>query len=414
MYTYIWICFFLHITYISSNNNVELNIDGTTANGWEFIRDLFRENFIEERDLGGSLAIYYQGNLVVDLSGGWFDKSKTKSYDNHTLQLVFSTTKGLVATAVALCVQRNLLDYSELVIKYWPEYGQNGKENTTVADILSHRAGLPFEFSPFNDYLNWTLMINKLEQGQPVWKPGSTHGYHALTYGWLAGELVRRVDPKNRTLGEFIRDEIAKPLQIEFYVGLPSEQEYRVSPLDWKISNETSYDDFNKNSTHEAEIPAANGITNARSLAKLYAALIGNVENNHYKQILTENILKRATKSNTPLHEIDFVLNVTTTFAMGFFLMDDVFPLLGPGVFGHQGLGGSIGFAVPDKQLAFAYVVNRLDTQTIDIDHRYKSMIKDIAAMINRNHAKSLFNNFSFHLITFSCFALFFIKSFVE
>ncbi|CAF1444215.1 unnamed protein product [Adineta ricciae] len=408
MYTYIWICFFLVITCISGNNH-ELNIDGTTANGWEFVRELFQKNFVDERDLGASLAVYHQGNLVVDLRGGWFDKLKSKSYDNNTLQLVFSTTKGLVAAAVALCVQRGLLDYSELVTNYWPEYGQNGKENTTVADILSHRAGLPFDFSPFDDYLNWTLMISKLEQSQPVWKPGTAHGYHALTYGWLAGELVRRVDPKNRTLGEFIRDEIAKPLQIEFYVGLPSEQEYRVSPLDFK-PNQTSYDDFNKNNTHRAEIPAANGITNARSLARLYAGLIGNVENNHYQRILTEDILKRAIKSNTPSHEIDFVLNVTTTFAMGFFLLDNVFPSLGAGVFGHQGLGGSIGFAVPAKNLSFAYVVNRLDTETIDIDHRYKSMINDIAQMINRNHATNLINSFSFRLLTFSCFVFYVIE----
>ncbi|CAF1343623.1 unnamed protein product [Adineta ricciae] len=402
MYSYIWICFFLIITCISGNND-EFNIDGTTADGWEFVRDLFRENFVEERDLGASLAIYYQGNLVVDLQGGWFDKLKSKSYDNNSLQLVFSTTKGLVAIAVALCVQQGLLDYSKLVTNYWPEYGQNGKENTTVADILSHRAGLPFDFSPFDDYLNWTLMTNRLEQGQPVWKPGTTHGYHALTYGWLAGELVRRVDPKNRTLGEFIRDEIAKPLQIEFYVGLPSEQEYRVSPLDLQ-PYQSSLDDFNKNTTHRAEIPGGNGITNARSLARLYASLIGNVENNRYQQILTEDILKRAIKSNTPPHEIDFVLNITTTFAMGFSVMNDLFPSLGSEIFGHQGIGGSIGFAAPEKNLSFAYVVNRLETQVIDIDHRYKTMIKDIAQMIDRNHATNLINNFSFHLLTFFVF----------
>ncbi|CAF5069440.1 unnamed protein product, partial [Rotaria sp. Silwood1] len=146
----------------------------------------------QERDLGASIAVYYQGKLVVDLWGGWFDQARTKPYDNDTLQLVFSTSKGLVAVAVALCVQQGLLDYPALVTKYWPEYGQNGKENTTVADILSHRAGLPNAPPYFEEYLNWTGMIHTLEQQHPLWPPGTTHGYHGLTYGWLAGELVRR------------------------------------------------------------------------------------------------------------------------------------------------------------------------------------------------------------------------------
>jgi CubicO group peptidase (beta-lactamase class C family) len=335
----IWIWCFLILTIVSSNN-AQFNIQGTTANGWEFVRDLFEENFIQERDLGGSIAIYYQGKLVVDLWGGWFDQSRTKPYDNDTLQLVFSTSKGLVATAVALCVQRGLLNYSALVTKYWPEFGQNGKENTTVADILSHRAGLSNHSSPFEQFLNWTAMINTLESQQPEWVPGTAHGYHSLTYGWLAGELVRRVDPMNRTLGQFIRDEIAKPLQIEFYIGLPAEQLHRVSPLDVN-SNRTGtsneYNEFKDNRTYQAEIPAANGITNARSVARLYASLIGDVEDNKYKRILNEEILKQATKSNTPENEIDLVLQFPTKISMGFFLMDEVFPSFGPGVFGHNG-----------------------------------------------------------------------------
>ncbi len=334
-------CFLIPI--IVSSNNVEVNIHGTTATGWEFIRDLFKDNFVEERDLGGSVAIYYQGKLVVDLWGGWFDQSRTKPYDNDTLQLVFSTSKGLVAAAVALCVQRDLLNYSELVTNYWPEYWQNGKQNTTVADILSHRAGLPIDSSPFEQYLNWTAMIHTLESQKPIWPPGTTHGYHALTYGQLVGELVRRVDPRNRTLGQFIRDEIAKPLEIEFYIGLPSEHLHRVSPLDVQsngngASNESvGYNNFRDNRTYQAEILAANGITNARSVARFYASLIGDSEDNKYKRILNEEILKQATKSNTPAKEIDVVLNLTTKFGMGFSLLDEVFPSLGPVVFGHSG-----------------------------------------------------------------------------
>jgi CubicO group peptidase (beta-lactamase class C family) len=340
----IWVCVFLNLVVRSSSQN-DHNIGGTTNNGWEFVRDLFKENFEEQRDLGASIAIYHQGRLVVDIWGGWFDRSFTKLYDNNTLQLVFSTTKGLVAIAAALCVQKGFLDYSQLVTKYWPEYGQNGKENTTVADILSHRAGLPFESGPPEQILNWTAMVQSLEQQRPLWSPGSAHSYHALTYGWLAGELIRRVDPKKRTVGQFIRDEITNPSQIEFYIGLPSEQAYRVSPLtlssnDLRTMNESLqalYKLYNDPRLLQAEIPAANGITNARSLAKLYASLTADLDNGKQNRLLSETILKQATKSNTPKDELDFLSHVPSSFAMGFQVLDQAFPFFKSQIFGHAG-----------------------------------------------------------------------------
>ncbi|CAF4057590.1 unnamed protein product [Adineta steineri] len=356
--------FFLILSVVN-NVHGELNIYGTTDNEWDFVRDIFKENFIEERDLGGSVAVYHQGKLVVDLWAGSFDQSQGKAYDNNTLQLVFSTSKGVVAVAAALCVQQGLLNYSALVTDYWPEYGQSGKGNTTVADILSHRAGLPFE---------------------------------------SASDEQR----------QFIRDEIASKLDIEFYIGLPSTEEYRVSPLNVKPNGNGSVDTsafawFNEQRTHEAEIPAANGITNARSVARLYASLIGDIENNKYKRLLNEEILKEATKSNTPPGEMDSVFNVTSVLAMGFFLLDRTLPSLGPGVFGHSGAGGSIGFAAPAKQLSFAYVMNRLELDaSTEVDPRYKHMLDRIATMINNNGA-SLTKNVSVHLLLF-CIVIFFIK----
>ncbi|CAF4612723.1 unnamed protein product, partial [Rotaria sp. Silwood2] len=403
------VVWFLLILKTVSIENVDYNIYGITADGWEFVRDFFKENFAELLDFGASVAIYHQGKLVVDLCGGWFDRTRTQPYDNNTLQLVFSTSKGLVAVAVALCVQRGLLDYSDLVTKYWPEYGNNGKENTTVADIMSHRAGLPLDSSPFEQYFNWTAMIYTLEHERPLWPPGTNHGYHAFTYGWLAGELVRRVDPMKRTLGQFIRDEIARPLNIEFYIGLPFEEEYRVSPIDFKsYENGTlnqslpdSYEEFNNRSTHQAEIPAVNGITNARSIARLYASLMRDLDNNKYKRLLNEEILKRATKSNTPDHELDVVLQLPTDFSMGFILLDDIFPSLGPGVFGHNGVGGSIGFAIPEKNFAFSYVMNRLRSDIApEIDPRYKAMLDKIATIINTTN-RSCHKTFSPYMFFF-------------
>ncbi|CAF4733920.1 unnamed protein product, partial [Rotaria sp. Silwood2] len=235
--------------------------------------NLFIENFIQGRDLGASMAVYYEGIPVVDLWGGWFDESKNRLYENDTLQIPFSVTKGLVATAVALCVQRGLLDYSSPVRKYWPEYGRYGKENTTVADILSHRAGLPKDISPFELALNWTAIIHILEEKKPEWIPGTAHGYHGLSYRWLAGGLARRVDPNKRTFGQFIRSEITNPLKIEFYIELT-------------IFNDYCY--------QQSEIPGVNGITNARSVARLYASLMSDLDNQKQKRLLNEDIMKKA------------------------------------------------------------------------------------------------------------------------
>lgn len=323
----------------------DYNIHGTTAHGWEFVRGLFLENLKQHRDLGSAIAVYYQGQPVVDLMGGWFDESEIKPYDDDTLQLVFSTTKGVVAMAAAICVQQGLLNYSALVTTYWPEYGQNGKENTTVADILSHRAGLPYVTSPIEQYANWTAMIHTLEEQQPLWTPGTNHGYHAVTYGWLAGELVRRVDPKKRSFGQFIKDEIATRLQLEFFIGLPSSIQDRVSPvvpqLESKhILNETMlnlFEVWNDPKIHQAEIPAAIGMTNARSIARVYAAFIGNLKDASGQRLLNDETLKRAIKSNTPSNEIDLILQYYSSFGMGFHRFDHALPDFGPDVFGHHG-----------------------------------------------------------------------------
>ncbi|CAF1305909.1 unnamed protein product [Rotaria sordida] len=387
--TWFLLCF---ISTVLCHDESDYNIHGTTAHGWEFLRDLFRENFVQEQELGAAIAVYHHGHLVVDLKGGWFDESRTKLYDDNSLQLVFSTTKGLVAVAVALCVQQGLLDYSALVTKYWPEYGQNGKENTTVADILSHRAGLPYISSPIEQYTNWTAMIHTLEQERPLWTPGTTHGYHSVTYGWLASELVRRVDPRKRSFGQFIKDEIASPLQIEFYIGLPSNIQYRVSPVVShpnvkNMLNETMKELFqiwNDPLIHQAEIPAAIGLSNARSIARLYASLIGHLDDGFEHRLLSEEIMKRATKSNTPLNEIDLVLQYYSSFGMGFHRYDRFLPEFGLGVFGHHGAGGSIGFAAPSKNLSFAYVLNQIGTDSATIiDPRIQSIVAQIAAKLN-------------------------------
>ncbi|CAF3870749.1 unnamed protein product [Rotaria magnacalcarata] len=369
---------------------IDYNIRGFIKPGWGFVRDIFRDNFVQERDLGASVAAYHQGSLVFELGGGWFDQSQTKPYDINTLQLVFSTTKGLVAAAVALAVQQGLLDYSALVTKYWPEYGQNGKENTKVSDILSHRAGLPDINEPFEMYVNWTVMIHKLEKMAPSWPPGSAYGYHALTYGWLAGELIRRVDPKKRSLGQFVKEEISDLINIDFSIGLPENREHLVSPLVLSKamtngangSDRTIFTQFNDPRVHRAEIPGANGIATAWSIARLYSGLIGDLDNGGFKRILNEDTLKLATRSNTPKDEIDLSMQMQRSFAMGFLLYDDILPQFGPNSFGHGGFGGSIGFCAPSKNFSFAFAMNRLDVESVN-DQRIGPMLNRIAEYLS-------------------------------
>ncbi|CAF4492785.1 unnamed protein product [Rotaria sp. Silwood2] len=374
---FIWICILLISAICSSSHGGDdYNIDGMVVNEWEFVRDSFKENFVEQRDLGASIAIYHQGKLVVDLWGGWFDRSFTKPYDNNTLQLVFSATKGLL--------QNIGLNMDKMA-----------KENTTVADILSQRAGLPFISDPSEQIFNWTAMIHSLEHQRPLWPPGTAHSYHALTYGWLAGELIRRVDPKKRTVWQFIQDEIANPFQIEFYIGLPLEQAYRVSPLTLSLDDLRAMNDsmkafyilYNDPRLHRAEIPAANGITSAKSLARIYASLITNLDDGKQKRLLDETVLNQATKLNTPKDELDFITNTHSAFGMGFTLFDQTFPMFKSKIFGHIGAGGSIGFAVPSKNLSFAYVVNQLDmTRRNPTRQRIQKILEKVSTKITADY----------------------------
>ena len=168
---------------------------GLVLGGWEPVREAFADNLASGRDVGAGVAVYHRGQLVVDLRGGFFDRSRTAPYAHDTLQLVFSTTKGVTAIAVGMCVDRGLLDYDEKVSAYWPEFAAAGKGDITVSQLLSHQAGLFSVDAPVTlaDALDWATITGRLAEQAPLWEPGTTHGYHALTYGWLAGELVRDV-----------------------------------------------------------------------------------------------------------------------------------------------------------------------------------------------------------------------------
>ena len=179
-------------------------IDGFVAPGWQGVADAFAHNIETREDIGAGVAVFHKGECVVDIAGGYFDKEATQPYTRDTLQLVFSTTKGVVATAVAMCVERGLLAYEQPVSLYWPEFAARGKEHVTVAKLLSHQAGLYTVDGDltYEEVLDWNTMVARLADTPPLFPVGSTHGYHAITFGWLAGELVRRVD--GRSIWQFI------------------------------------------------------------------------------------------------------------------------------------------------------------------------------------------------------------------
>ena len=366
---------------------------GSVAPGWEPVREAFVGNLESGEEVGCGVAAYHRGRKVVDLWGGHFDKTRDTPYSEDTLQLVFSTTKGITAIAVAICVERGLLSYDAKVSTYWPEFAAAGKSEATVAQLLSHQCGLYTVDGELTlaEALDWSTITARLAATNPRWEIGSTHGYHALTYGWLAGELVRRVDPKHRSLGRFVADEIVGPLAAELWIGLPESHEPRVSPMIGGL-NQTPEDvdpavramleqfmgpnspggqalslngafggdgTFNRRDVHAAEIPAANGITNARSLARIYAATIGEVDG---VRLLAPSTVETARRTVTPNGEPDACLIMPTTFGMGFMTHGQFTPYAGPGSFGHPGAGGSVAFAQPERELGFAYVMNQMAT----------------------------------------------------
>lgn len=376
-----------------------LTVD-VVAPGWEPVREAFVANLESGQDRGAGVSVFHHGRCVVDLMGGHRDKVGEVPYGPDTLQLVFSTTKGIASIAVAMCVQRGLIDYSERVAAYWPEFAARGKGGVTVAEMLAHRAGLYSVEGriTLEEALDWATIVSRLADTAPMFEPGAAHGYHAITFGWLAGELVRRVT--GVSIGEFVRDEIAAPLGVEMWIGLPDDLQQRVAHLmahplpkfppdiarimldragpgtlgeiATTLNGAFGNGAFNRPEVRAAQIPGANGVTNARGLATIYAATIGEVGG---VRLLRDDVLRAATTSETPEGEIDLVLKEATVFGKGFMLASARTPYSGPGCFGHDGAGGSCAFADPRRAMSFAYVMNTMLT-THDGDPRRRGLIE--------------------------------------
>jgi CubicO group peptidase (beta-lactamase class C family) len=385
-----------------------IEVHGFCAPGWEGVQDAFTANIEGGGEVGAAYAVHHDGRLVVDLWGG--------TYQADTLQLVFSTTKGWTAALANLLVERGELDVDAPVASYWPEFAAEGKGSIPVRWLLTHQAGLPYptEVCTLDEVLSWDGVVDKLAASTPMWEPGTQHGYHAVTYGFLVGEVLRRIT--GRTVGELMASELSGPLGLDAWIGLPAELEPRVEPLVGGITPEPSADVdpamremlaqlmgpestlgralscngglaevgvFNTAELRAAELPAANGVTDARSLSRLYGALVGPVEADERfpaaDRVLAPETIAAATVCQTSGN--DAVLFFESTFGLGFMTSSPFSPYGGPAGFGHAGAGGSVGFADPDAGLGCGYVMSKMQ-QNLSGDPRSSSLVRATYAAI--------------------------------
>jgi CubicO group peptidase (beta-lactamase class C family) len=371
------------------------------------VREAFAENFALRGELGAAVAVTLDGESVVDLWGGHIDKPRSRPWRPDTLVNCYSTTKGITAICAHRLVDQGALDLDAPVARYWPEFNQAGKHRIAVRQLLNHRAGLPAlrrRLPPERMY-DWATMVAALAAEEPWWTPGTAHGYHAMTYGWLVGEVIRRASGKS--VGTLLREELAGPLGIDLFVGLPPELEGRVSDLRPSPPPPAGVRNFaaelmaepqsmaalaftnpllplllevvNSHEWRAAELPAVNGHANARALARLYGALASGGSLDGYR-VLTHESIGRA-RTEEAMGE-DLVLKETTRFGGGF-MLSHAGAAFGPndGAFGHPGGGGSIGFADPETGIGFGYTPNKMGPYIL-LDPRATKLIDALYASL--------------------------------
>jgi CubicO group peptidase (beta-lactamase class C family) len=375
---------------------IDARVRGSVQAGFEPVEEAFIANFERNGEVGAALCVYLHGKQVVDLAGGVKVPGTTEPYTQDTLQLVWSTTKGITAVAAHMLAQEGRLDFDAPVVKYWPEFGAEGKEDIPVRWLFSHRAGLAAVDRPHarDDLLAWTPVVDALAAQRPLWEPGVAHGYHTFTYGWLAGEVIRRVT--GGKVGDFVADRIAGPLGAEFWIGLPASESSRVAPVIPRVPQEPfdpytlramdhsslafrSFANpaiapaaFNEYPLWSADVPAGNGIGTARALARIYAACIGEVDG---VRLLQPETLERAIRTQS--HGEDLTMGFETRFGTGFQLSYPFRPMGGEGSFGHYGSGGSVGFAHNELGFSFGYVMNRMGP-IYGVDPRTKALAEAV------------------------------------
>ena len=354
-------------------------VSGLVAPGYELVRDAFLENFAPHHDLvelGAGLTVYRHGEIVVDLVGGYRDVARTTAWTHDTIANIWSSTKGVTALAFARLVDRGLVRYEDRVAYHWPEFAAAGKQDVTIGELISHQAGLNGFRAPTSveDFGDWALVTRRLAEQAPYWPPGEDTSYHAMTFGFLIGEIARRVsglDPRS-----FIEREVAAPLGADIQIGLRASDLGRVADLDPcddagtppapdplaapAISNPVVRQDWaNRKSWRAAQVPAANGHASARGLARLYGAVANNgvIGSDLYLRPATIDAVRapRSTRPDRFLGERIWAAGVSLNIG-GAWGPD-------PATFGHTGWGGSFGCANLERGIGIGYVMNRMGGQ---------------------------------------------------
>jgi CubicO group peptidase (beta-lactamase class C family) len=382
-------------------------IQGECDQRFERVKRVFAENFERRDELGASVAVTLDGRPVVDLWGGHLDHAKTKPWQRDNIVNVWSTTKGLTAICAHKLAGEGKLDLDAPVTKYWPEFAQGGKAEVPVSYLLNHKAGLAAIRAPLRneDLFSWEVVTRELARQEPWWTPGTKHGYHAITFGWLVGEVVRRVSGKS--LGTYFRDEIAKPLGMDAYIGFDASLDPRVAeifpapppapgqpnPMADLMKDPDSVSakaimnppttmlpaTTNSRAWRGAEIPGANGHANARALSRVYGALARGGEVDGLRVMNSSELPRCYTEQSKGT---DAVLGFTTRFSLGF-MMSLSGSQLGPNArsFGHPGAGGSLGFADPDTKIGFGYSMNQMGSGML-LDPRAAALIDAVYASL--------------------------------
>ena len=355
-------------------------VHGFADDRYAAVRDVLGQNLASGADVGASFCATHEGETVVDIWGGYADEARTRPWEQDTIVNVYSTTKTMTALTALLVADRGELDFDAPVARYWPEFAANGKEGIKVSHLMSHSAGLSGWKEPIcaEDFYDWDKVTSLLAAQAPFWEPGTAPGYHAVTQGYLVGEVIRRIT--GRTLGTVFREEIAEPLGADFHIGLPASEDARVAdlippppgagisersedPLPANMANNPGIDVLATRSRawRAAEIPAAGGTGNARSVAEIQAILAnGGVAKG--KRFLSEAGCRKA--AELQIEGLDLILGVPVRFGLGFGLSGGMVPLPNSNTIYWGGYGGSLVIIDMDARTTFSYVMNRMEGTT--------------------------------------------------
>lgn len=385
-------------------------IEGFVAEGFEKVQDRFTEIIAQAPDAGSSVSIWHKGRNVVNLWGGVADKELRAPWVEDTKAVVFSSTKGLMSLAIAILYQEGKISYEDLVVKHWPEYKGAGKDGTTIRDLAAHRAGVPFFADDIQEdqVIDWDFMVSKIEQEPAMWEPGSAYAYHAITHGWITGEIIRRVT--GMSPGQYLAKHISSPLAADTWLGLPAELERKVA-VSYPDADLTKFFDdlkesdtdagnflirsltlgqafsmslvgnkkgFNSPDVHKAEIPGAGGISTAHGISKIWSSVVYETDGVRLLSDQTVGYVTRVQSEGKPYTDLEPPYG---KFGMGFQLDSSARRYLTESSFGHDGAGGQCAFADPEHKIGFAFVTSEMRGGVLE-DERASSLIQELRSIL--------------------------------